>query len=251
MNRRNREINIISVSALDLFASALGVFLLLTVLSMASGEKVDEMELCFVVDFTGSMSGTIDQLADSLEGMVRVLQRLSPRLVVGVVAYRDRADEVFVTRAFPLSAMENPEDVKKVVEWLRETKELKFGKNPDTEEAVDTGLQAAVEMPWSSSGGTPQVIVVVGDARAYPEKEEETFALARQFVAGGTQRKVSAIWCDTIRRGPDPESEARAKAIGATQQEFFKKLADAGKGQFQVADRMLETVLLSVLDQEQ
>lgn len=253
MRRPSREITIISISALDLFASALGVFMLLSVLSMTGGRKVDEMELCFVVDFTGSMEGSIGELRDDLERAVRVLQRLSPRLSVGIVAYRDRADEVFVTREFPLTLIEGPADVDRLERWLEEVAALEFGTNPEPPEAVQAGLEQALAMRWSSTPGLPQVIVVVGDVAAYPEEADATFEIARRFAAGGRRRKVSAIWCDTIdwgRVGNDPERKADLEAFNEDQRAYFRRLAEAGNGQFMVADQMLEAVLVSVIEKE-
>lgn len=238
MRRPSREINIISISALDLFASALGVFMLLSVLSMTGGRQVDQMELCFVVDFTGSMKDSIGQLGRNLEGAVRVLQRLSPRLAVGIVAYRDRADEIFVTREFPLTLIEGPADVDRLERWLEEVVATEFGTNPEPEEAMKAGLEKAVDMRWSSAPGMPQVIVVIGDVAAYPEEVDQTLELARRFAAGGRRRKVSAIWCGTA-------------ANAESRQAFFRTLAKAGDGQFQVADRMLEAVLVSVIEKDE
>jgi hypothetical protein len=236
MNRPNREINIISMSALDLFASALGVFLLLSVISLQAKTPVDDMDICFVVDFTGSMKGAIGQLRDNLAGVVRVLQKLSPRLSVGVVAYRDRADEIYVTREFPLTLMETAADVERLEQWLDEVVQLQFGTNPDREEAVEAGLRAATALPWPEAARRPQVIVLVGDAAGYPEERESTLALVRSFAAGGDRRKVAAIWCKPV---DDPQAE------------FFRDLAAAGGGEFRVADRMLETVLVTVIEKEE
>jgi hypothetical protein len=48
------------------------------------------MDLVFVVDTTASMTPAIGQMRSSMQGIVRILERLVPSLRVGIVAYSDR-----------------------------------------------------------------------------------------------------------------------------------------------------------------
>ena len=107
MRRPSREINIFSISALDLFASAMGSFILIAVMLFPYYQKsaiVRELDLVFVMDTTGSMGKEIKSMQQNLILTARVLRKASPRLRVGFVVYRDRgAKEAYLVRSLPLT----------------------------------------------------------------------------------------------------------------------------------------------------
>ncbi len=92
MQKRNREINIFSISAIDLFCSGMGAIMVLMVLLMPFYRmtvRVADLDMVIVLDTTGSMKGSIDQLKKDTDAIIVALQRLSKNLNVGVVAYRN------------------------------------------------------------------------------------------------------------------------------------------------------------------
>ena len=216
-NRPNREINVLSMSALDLFASALGVFILITIVSFSQADNEGEsrLEAVFVVDTTDSMADEVPEIADAIVGTVRSLRRTVPDLSVGVVAYRDRA-ESFVTRELPLATVESAERERAIVEFLVAAAAAPRGDNFEREEAVGEGLRKAYEMAWTGSGAHPRLVIVVGDAAVHPAEAAATLAQARDFAAAGPGRTVHAVFC---RAPDDPHAE------------FFRDLAAAGRGE--------------------
>jgi hypothetical protein len=110
MKRPSREINIFSLSALDLFASAMGSFILIAVMLFPYYQKsaiVRDLDLVFVMDTTGSMGKEIKSMQQNLILTARVLRKASPRLRVGFVVYRDRGTkEAYLVRSLPLTAMD-------------------------------------------------------------------------------------------------------------------------------------------------
>ncbi len=99
MRRPSRELNIFSLSALDLFASAMGAFILITVVLFPYYLKtartpveieVRAIDVVFVVDTTSSMGAAVNQIKGSLVGIVAVLQDLAPSVRMGFVAYKAR-----------------------------------------------------------------------------------------------------------------------------------------------------------------
>ena len=131
MKRRNREISIFSMSALDLFASALGAFILIAVVIfpyfpntgrspvvvVAAPEpepcppvlpcppcapcpvpdptppatQFPHLDMVIALDVSGSMSAQIAGLQAEVGQLSRVLDGLTPSLGMGVVAFGDRA----------------------------------------------------------------------------------------------------------------------------------------------------------------
>jgi hypothetical protein len=191
------------------------------------GLAVDDLDLVFVMDATGSMRDELRDAQANLIGIVRVLSRLTVSLRVGFVVYKDRSD-AFVTRSFPLSPMRDG-GVEALVAFLAG---ITADGGGDPPEPIDVALADAVALSWR-----PQAtgrIVVIGDAPVHGENTARTLTLARAFAGGGPpgRRNVSAVFT-----GGDPQAGA-----------FFVRLADAGGGLFaRHQGQMIESVLLSVL----
>jgi multidrug efflux pump subunit AcrA (membrane-fusion protein) len=191
--------------------------------------SINDLDLVFVMDTTGSMRGELRDLQASLLGVIRILARLAPTLQVGFVAYRDRG-ETYVTRAFLLSPMDEA-NARDLVAFVGKLDAEAGGDDP---EAVDEALRVAVDMPWRADAQGR--IVVIGDAPARTPDWQRTFDMAAGFRRSSpgpaAPRGVSAIFA-----GDDPGAEA-----------FFERLAEAGGGEFTPHQgQMIESVLLSVL----
>jgi|APTNR8051073442_1049403.scaffolds.fasta_scaffold01546_4 multidrug efflux pump subunit AcrA (membrane-fusion protein) len=187
--------------------------------------KIDDLDVVFVVDATGSMKDEIADVRANLIGIIRVLARLSSSLRVGFVAYKDRGEE-FVTRSFPLSPMDaaNAERLMFFVNGLT----AKGG--GDVPEPVDAALRDAVDMAWRPNALGQ--IIIVGDAPVHAARARDTLGLAESFHRSGSGRTVSTIFTGNDR------------AVQA----FFSNLARTGGGDFSNhSGQMIESVLLSVL----
>lgn len=227
--RASREINVLSMSALDLFCSALGVFILLVLISFQQARREKRLEVVFVVDATDSMADLMPEIAAAIAGSVEMLREPVPELAVGLVAYRDRA-ESFVTRELPLAAA-RPGTAAACIAFLESAAGAPRRDNYEREEAIGEGLAKAIAMPWGAATG-PQLIVVVADAAVHPAEAAATIDAARRFAAGGPGRRVHAVFC----RSPDDPQAA-----------FFRRLADAGGGRCVAPMQMTELVATEAL----
>lgn len=191
--------------------------------------SINDLDLVFVMDTTGSMRAEIKALQASLLGVINILHRLSPRLRVGFVAYRDKGD-AYLTRDFPLSRMEGT-NVQSLLGFVRKLSAAGGGDRP---EPVDEALRVALDMEWRADAQGR--IIVIGDAPAHAAGWQRALDLANEFrrsaSASDLPRAVSAILTG---------SHASAEA-------FFERLASAGRGEFtRHQGEMIESVLLSVL----
>jgi von Willebrand factor type A domain len=191
--------------------------------------SINDLDLVFVMDTTGSMRDELADVQANLLGVIRVLARLAPSLRIGFVAFKDRG-AAYVTRGFPLSPM-SQDNVLKVIRFVGEMSADGGGDDP---EPVDEALAVATAMPWRDDAQGQ--IIVIGDAPARPSGRGHAFALAERFRFSapdqGLPRTVS-----TIYTGP---------ASGA--QMFFEQVARAGGGEFSAYQgQIIENVLLSVL----
>jgi hypothetical protein len=198
--------------------------------SRAGVIRIGDLDVVFVMDTTGSMRPALEEVQASLLGIVRVLGRLSPRLRVGFVAYRDRG-EAYLTRETPLLSLDRA-NTTVLVDFVRRLRAQGGGDRP---EALAGALGVALAMRWRSDAAGR--ITVIGDAPAHPAEAEAALDLARRFTgsaSGATvSRRVSTILIDD-----DPEATG-----------FFARLATAGNGEAsRYQGQMIETVLLSILD---
>jgi hypothetical protein len=190
---------------------------------------INDLDLVFVMDTTGSMRNELADVQANLLGVIRVLHRLAPSLRVGFVAFKDHGAE-YVTRAFPLSPM-TQDNVAKVVRFVGEMTAEGGGDDP---EPVDEALAVATAMDWRADAQGQ--IIVIGDAPARPSGRSRALALAERFRGSATDRalprSVSAIYTG-------PSSGAQV---------FFEQVARAGGGDFSAYQgQIIENVLLSVL----
>lgn len=201
------------------------------------GQGIDALDLIFVIDSTASMSPVIADLALSLAGVVRVLERMVPSIRIGVAAYNDRdTGQVPVVTLQPTLANEH---LDRVLAFLERLQASTVGSRT-TEEDVHLGLEAAMLMKLRPE--VRQTFVLIGDAAAHPHLADQTIYRVKNFVARHAHRAISALYIST------PSSRAQGEHIPIA---FFQAVADAGKGTLTShTGSMTESVLLSVLTPE-
>jgi len=116
------------------------------------------LEVCFVIDTTGSMGGLIEGAKQKIWSIANDMIRAkpTPEIRLGLVAYRDRGDE-YVTKSFDLT-----NDIDAIYGHLRSFQAAGGGDEP---ESVNEALQDAVrKMSWSQDRAVLKLIFLVGDA---------------------------------------------------------------------------------------
>ena len=252
MKSRNREINVFSMSALDLFASALGAFILISVVLMPYYLRVDpedlqrlrqdlheaqrenaqmrqalshapkvafpNLDMVVALDTTGSMGEEVAGLREEIGQFAELMMELAPEFGLGVIDFKDRCEGPRAVREFPLRLMSST-GLSNLVAFTRSMSAGNYTECNETQpEAVDMALDAAIASNWRGASET-KIIVIITDNPAYPERRAHTLSSARAFAARGTQHKVSTVFKRQER------SEADAEV-------FLRDLADAGTGKF-------------------
>jgi hypothetical protein len=194
---------------------------------------IDTLDLVFVIDTTASMRPVIRELASSMRGIVRILERMVPSVRVGVVSYKDRDSDAPVTALLPLT----PTDphLARIIAFV-ERLERTTASSRTVEEDVQLGLEAAMALRFRPKAR--QTLVLIGDAEVHRAFTREVLQRTERFVAAAAGRSLSTLFVTT------PSSLARGNQARA----FFEQVAAAGKGSFtDHAGSMTESVLLSVL----
>ncbi|MEO1294071.1 MAG: vWA domain-containing protein, partial [Pseudomonadota bacterium] len=121
-------------------------------------EAPARIEVVFVLDTTGSMSGLIEGAKRKIWSIATKLQDLEPRPEVrfGLIGYRDRGD-AYVTKRFDLT-----DDVQKIYGELLAFRAEGGG---DTPESVNQALSEAInDLAWSQEETVFRAAFLVGDA---------------------------------------------------------------------------------------
>ena len=155
------------------------------------------VDVVFVLDTTGSMSGLIQTAKEKIWSIATTMASAqpTPQIRVGLVAYRDRGDQ-YVTRVVDLSP-----DLDSVYATLMDFQAQGGG---DTPESVNQALHDAVHrMSWSSADQAYRVIFLVGDAPPHMDYNEVQYPA---IAAAARERGivVNAIQCGQIPATSEP-----------------------------------------------
>ena len=175
------------------------------------------LDLVFLLDTTGSMSGEIREAKERVRELTEALRTARPneRVRVGVVAYKDKGD-AYLTKVSPLS-----EDVEVSFQFLGA---LTADGGGDTPEDVLAGLTAALrELSWDMGPDTERQVFIIADAPPhldYPDRPKPE-ALIEEAV--GKRIVINAIGC---------------RSLDSHGIEIFRRIAYATEGSYQHIGRV-------------
>lgn len=137
--------------------------------AVAPGHRMirPRMEVVFVLDTTGSMSGMIAGAKQKIWAIANKLKsaRPTPEIRFGLVGYRDRRD-AYVTRVFGLTG-----NLDEVYTNLYAFEAQGGGDEP---ESVNEALHRAVrDLQWSTDPEVLRVVFLVGDARPHMDYQDD------------------------------------------------------------------------------
>jgi Mg-chelatase subunit ChlD len=161
MNMRRR----ITAAALIVLAAS-GIVRFASGADIAPAKK-PRIEVCFVLDTTGSMGGLIEGAKQKIWSIANqmVSAKPTPELKLALIGYRDRSDE-YVTRLHDLT-----DDIDAVYEKLRA---FKAGGGGDTPESVNQALHECVEkISWSQDRDVLKIVFLVGDAPPHMDYRDD------------------------------------------------------------------------------
>jgi Mg-chelatase subunit ChlD len=159
------------------------------ILSPVGNPKVD---VVFVLDTTGSMSGLIQTAKEKIWSIATTMASAqpTPEIRIGLVAYRDRGDH-YVTKVVDLS-----DDLDSVYATLMDFQADGGG---DTPESVNKALYDAVHnISWSQGSQAYQVVFLVGDAPPHMDYQDEM--RYPEIVAAAKEKGIviNTIQCDEV-----------------------------------------------------
>ena len=175
------------------------------------------VEVVFVLDTTGSMSGLIKAAKDNIWAIARSMASAQPQpeIRVGLVAYRDRGD-AYVTQVVDLST-----DLDSMYASLMDFAASGGGDGP---EAVNEALYAAVhQIQWSQDPTAYQTIFLVGDAQPHMDYPDDV-----KFPVTLKAAAARGIVVNTVQAGNDPMTELAWQQIAQLSQGAHFKVGQGG-----------------------
>ncbi|MCF6188915.1 MAG: VWA domain-containing protein [Cocleimonas sp.] len=194
-----------------------------------------KIEVVFVLDTTGSMSGLIQAAKEKIWSIASTMASAqnAPEIKMGLVAFRDRGD-AYITKTTPLTT-----DLDSMYSTLMDFKANGGGDGP---ESVNKALYDAVhKMLWSQDKDTYKVIFLIGDAPAHMDYQDDvkyptTIAkglkkdIVINAIQSGQNNKTKTNWQQIATLGQgnyfQVEDDGNAVAIATP---FDQELADLSK----------------------
>lgn len=148
-----------------------------------------KIEVVFVLDTTGSMSGLIQAAKEKIWSIASTLAAAqpAPEIKMGLVAYRDRGD-AYVTRVVDLS-----DDLDSMYATLMDHRAAGGGDGP---ESVNQALDDAIhKISWSQDPNAYKVVFLVGDSPPHMDYQDDVKYPQIIKAARGKGIVVNAIQC--------------------------------------------------------
>ncbi len=172
--------------------------------------RQQHIEVVFVLDTTGSMSGLIDAAKEKIWSIASNMASAesAPEISMGLVAYRDRGD-AYVTRTVDLSS-----DLDSVYATLMDFKAAGGGDGPESvNQALDDALN---KISWSRDQNSYKVIFIVGDAPPHMDYQDDV-----KYPLTLSRARARGIVVNSIQSGSN----------NATTHQW-KQIAQLGSGQY-------------------
>lgn len=175
------------------------------------------VDVVFVLDSTGSMSGLIEGAKEKIWSIANsiISQKPGPTVRIGLLSYRDRGDE-YVTRSFDLT-----DDIDTVFKNLQSFQAAGGG---DTPESVNQALREAVSgMKWSDGKDATRIIFLVGDCPPHMDYKDDI-----KYSATCSKAASSNIIINTVQCGSQGETTPIWKEIAKLAEGSYIALAQTG-----------------------
>lgn len=179
--------------------------------------QAKKIELVFVLDTTGSMSGLIHAAKEKIWSIATNMAQAdqAPEIRIGLVAFRDRGDK-YVTRVIDLSS-----DLDSVYAQLMDLVADGGGDGP---ESVNQALYEAVHhVSWSQAKDAYQVIFLVGDAPPHMDYQDDV-----KYPVSVQAAVAKGILVNSIQCGNDRNTQARWQTIASLGKGSFFNVAQSG-----------------------
>jgi len=162
-----------------------------------ASSRYEKVEVAFVLDTTGSMSGLIEGAKQKIwsiaNEIIDVEEDSQTKVSFALIGYRDRGD-AYVTKSYDMT-----DDIHGIYGNLLQFQAKGGGDRP---ESVNQALYEAVnDLSWSSDGKTLRMVFLVGDAPPHMDYDNDI-----QYPQTTRMANNRDIIINTIQAGRDSET---------------------------------------------
>ncbi len=168
-------------------------------------EQPKRIQVAFVLDTTGSMSGLLEGAKRKIWSIANNLKDLepSPEIEFALIGYRDKGDS-YITKTYQMTG-----DLQDIYGKLIA---FQAGGGGDTPESVNQALREAIyDIDWSNDNDVFRVAFLVGDAPPHMDYQEDQYpAIVRHAqqkdivvnaIQAGSMRATTPIWKEIASLG--------------------------------------------------
>ena len=221
-----------------------------SVSSVINNQANSGLDLCFVVDTTGSMEDDIDNAKENMSKILAQLSEKSASYRVALIDYRDfpdrsGSDEDYAARV-QLKFSENADTITKAINGLT------LGDGGDNAETVYSALMKAVELDWNPA--SQKVIIVLGDAPPLDPEPNTKYTLDEVIAAlYNADLAIDMENSDDRVLGDAEDSAITVYSIGTSAsdsaEDYFTQIAEQTGGAYtgvddasKVSDAIMESI---------
>jgi Mg-chelatase subunit ChlD len=192
----------------------------------------DGLDVCFLVDTTGSMG---DDISNAKQNMTRILDELAAKsdgFRVALIDYRDFQERA-ASGDYPAKIhLEFSNDKDEITAAINS---LNLGNGGDDPETVYSGLMAAVGLGWRAA--STKVVIVLGDAPPLDPEPYTGYTLNSVMSAlYNADVKIDLDASDERVLGDSGDSLIKVYSIGAgvnsAAEDFFRQISDMTGGAY-------------------
>lgn len=185
--------------------------------AIAVASQHPKVEVVFVLDTTGSMSGLIQGAKENIWSIASSMAQAkpTPELHIGLVAFRDRGDD-YVTKVVDLSS-----DLDSMYATLMD---FQAGGGGDGPESVNQALDDAVQrISWSKDPTSYKAIFLVGDAPPHMDYQDDV-----KYPDTLKTAAARGIVVNTIQAGSDSGTRQEWQRIASLNQGAYFQVGQSG-----------------------
>ncbi len=187
------------------------------------GEHPPRVEICFVLDTTGSMGGLIEAAKQKIWSIANDIASAKPvpKIRFALLGYRDRGDD-YITKQFDMT-----DDLDLIYTELMKFQAQGGGDGP---ESVNQALNEAVtKVKWSGNDEVLKIVFLVGDAPPHMDYQDDVKFTRTCQAAVGRNLIINTLQC-----GGDKQTT-----------KIWKQIAVLGEGEFAAIPQDGGTVVAS------
>jgi len=118
------------------------------------------LDLCFVIDTTGSMGDDIDNARKNMSAILEQLREKTEDFRVAIIDYRDYPERTYSEKDYPAKLQLEFSSDEEAIQHAIDSLTLGYG--GDDLETVYSALVKAAELPWRN--GATKTVILMGDA---------------------------------------------------------------------------------------